>query len=524
MKKRSYLSLDSITSVLLVLGIIILINLISVGHFSRLDLTEGKIYTLSEASRRVVGQIKDRLTIKAFFSENLPDPYSSTARYLKDQLDEYKAYSHGQLAYEFLDPGTKEELEKEAASFRIPPVQVNVIQDDKFELKKVYMGLAFLYEDRQEVIPLVQNTVGLEYDITSTIKRLTSKEVKKVAFLTGHQEPDIYQEVRAVQETLAKTYDVQTLDLSDKLVPDGIEVLIVLNPKEALSDWEKLAIDQFLIKGGKVAFLINKVETQIETSKAELLDLKLDDWLTQYGVKIRSDLVFDARNTRINIQQRRGWFTITNTVPYPFFPEIHDLERSHVIAKDLENLTFYFPSSLDLSPAEKHNLTTTVLARSSKKSGLQEGQFNINPLGRLPASDFNKESIPLVAIIRGSFKSFFADRDLPDTKPVEVEEIVKEGGEGRLVVVGDGNFVQDKYLGNRNNLAFFLNLVDWLAQDEDLIAIRSREVTSRPLKEITAGKKQLVKYSSLFGPPGLVIFCGLLYWQVRRVKRKAREI
>lgn len=96
------------------------------------------------------------------------------------ELDEYKTYSHGRLSYEFLDPGSREELEKEASSFRIPPVQINIIQNDKFELKKVYMGLAFLYEDRQEVIPLVQNTIGLEYDITSTIKRLTSKEIKKV--------------------------------------------------------------------------------------------------------------------------------------------------------------------------------------------------------------------------------------------------------------------------------------------------------------------------------------------------------
>lgn len=524
MKKRYHFSLDSITSILLVLGIIILINLLSIGYFSRLDLTEGKIYTLSDASRKVIGELKDRLTIKAFFSENLPDPYSSTARYLKDQLDEYKAYSHGQLTYEFLDPGSTEELEKEAASFRIPPVQINIIQNDKFELKKVYMGLAFLYEDRQEVIPLVQNTIGLEYDITGTIKRLTSKEIKKVAFLTGHEEPDIYKDIRTAQEILAKTYNIQTLDLSDKLVPDGIEVLIVLNPKKALTDWEKLAIDQFLMKGGKVAFLINKVDTEIETSKAELLDLKLDDWLTHYGFKINADLLFDARNTRINIQQRRGWFTITNTIPYPFFPEIHDLEKSHVAVKDLENLTFYFPSSLDLSSAEKHSLTTTVLARSSKKSGLQEGRFNINPLGKMPAQDFNKEGIPLAAIIMGDFKSYFTNRDLPDTKPVEVGEIVKEGQESRIVVVGDGNFIQDKYLGNRNNLAFFLNLIDWLAQDEDLITIRSREVTSRPLKEITPGMKQLVKYSSLFGPPGLVIVCGLLYWQVRQMRRKAREI
>ncbi|MDI6792557.1 MAG: Gldg family protein [bacterium] len=432
-------------------------------------------------------------------------------------------YSHGRLSYEFLDPGSTEELEKEASSFRIPPVQINIIQNDKFELKKVYMGLAFFYEDRQEVIPLVQNTIGLEYDITSTIKRLTSKEIKKVAFLTGHEEPDIYKDIRTAQETLAKTYQVQTLDLSDKLVPDGIEVLIILNPKKVLSDWEKLAIDQFLVKGGKLAFLLNRVDTEIETSKAELLDLKLDDWLTQYGFNINSDLLFDARNTRINIQQRRGWFTITNTIPYPFFPEIHDLEKSHVAVKDLENLTFYFPSSLDLSSAEKHNLTTTVLARSSKKSGLQSGRFDINPLWRMPVQDFNKESIPLAAIIMGNFKSYFTNRDLPDTKPVAVK-IVKEGKEGRLVVVGDGNFIQDKYLGNKNNLAFFLNLVDWLAQDEDLITIRSREVTSRSLKEITPGIKKLVKYSSLFGPPGLVIICGLLYWQVRRLRRKAREI
>ena len=151
------------------LGILLVVNLFSTQIFSRLDLTECKVYTLSKGSRDLVRNLEDPLTIKAYFSEDLPPPYNTSARYLRDQLDDYKAYSGGKLKYSFVDPGSEEELEREAQSFQIPPVQVNAVEKDRIEVKRVYMGLVFLYQDKHETIPLVQGTAGLEYDIPARL-------------------------------------------------------------------------------------------------------------------------------------------------------------------------------------------------------------------------------------------------------------------------------------------------------------------------------------------------------------------
>ena len=175
----------------LVIGIVIFLNIIAVRIFTRFDLTSTKMYTLSDASKNLVKSLDDKFTVKAYFTGELPAPYNNHRRYLQDQLDEYRAYGGRNFQYEFIDPSKKEELEQEAQKNGIPPVQVQVVKEDKFQVEKAYMGLVFLYGDKQEKLPVVQNVANLEYEISSAIKKLTSKELKKVGFLTGHGEPEL---------------------------------------------------------------------------------------------------------------------------------------------------------------------------------------------------------------------------------------------------------------------------------------------------------------------------------------------
>ena len=527
LNRKVKLNLSAWSTVVLILIIVVLINLISIRVFRRLDLTEHKMFTLSSASREVAGNLDDRLTIKAYFSEDLPAPYNSMARYLKDQLDEYKAYSHGNMHYEFIDPGSEESLEEEAQSFRIPPVQVNAIENDKIEIKKVYMGLVFLYEDKTEVMPVVQSTMGLEYDITSMIKRITATQLKTVGFVTGHDEPELFKDLGSVSAVLQKNYQVRPVDLSNDLVPEDIETLMILRPQKAFSEWEQFSVDQFLMRGGKLALLINKVKTELETSQASRTYLDMDEWLRTYGVKINDDLVVDLQCNRINVQQRQGFFAMTHTVNYPFFPQVTRFDRDNVMVKGLENIALYFPSSIDTSLAGARGLEARALFWSSDRSGVQKGRFDIHPLRRLAGSVFNKKGIVLGATIRGTFSSYFADKEVPmkaDSTREEGIEIIKESpSDVRIVVVGDGTFMGDQY-GTKSNMAFFLNMVDWLSMDEGLISIRSREVTDRPLKELSGAAKRLVKYLNIFGSPLLVVLFGLAYWQIRRAKQRAMEL
>jgi gliding-associated putative ABC transporter substrate-binding component GldG len=522
-KQSGQLDINSATVFLLVTGIVIVLNLFSLNVFRRLDLTEGRVFSLSKASKEAVQELDDRLIVKAYFSEDLPPPYNNQSRYLRDKLDEYKAYSGGRFQYEFIDPGSEEKLQREAQSYRIPPLQVNAVQEDKIEIKQVYMGLVMLYEDKSEVMPVIRHVHGLEYDLTAAIKRITSMELMTVGFLTGHEEPDLGEDLSNISGSLQRQYNVIPVDLSGgSTVPADMAVLVITAPQTPLSDWEQYAIDQYIMAGGKVAFLIDKIKADISTSTAEPLTLELDDWLKNYGISIQNNLVFDALNTPINITRRQGFITISNQVNYPFFPKVNTFNRANAIVKDLENISLYFVSSLDTSAASAQGLEIEPLAYSSEKSGMQRGRFDINPYQFMRAMPYNLSNLPLAAAIRGTFKSYFADKEIPQVEGVSAPttEKLTESVENRLIVVGDGDFVRDDYRMNQSSVTFFLNIVDWLAQDEDLIAIRSKTITDRPLKELSSGSRKAVKYLNVLGTPLLVIIAGLVHWRMRRSRKR----
>jgi len=526
MKGKAGRNIGSWTNILLFVVVLVLINLVGVEFFTRLDLSKGKMYTLSSASKKIVRNLSDKLVVKAYFSEELPPPYNQNRRYLKDELDEYKAYGGGRFQYEFVDPGSEESLEREAQSFRVPPFQVNAIEKDKVELKKVYMGLVFLYEDKSETIPLVQSTSGLEYDITSTIKKITSQNLKKVGFLTGHGEPDAASQLRTISSTLEKNYTVSTVTLGyPNLVPSDLDVLLIIAPNQDIPEWDRFAIDQFLMRGGKVAFLVGKVEADISNIQARKRDLTIDEWTKGYGFRINDNLVMDAHCGMINVQERRGFFTITNMVNYPFFPEISNFNSTNPMVKDMGSLGFFFVSSIDTSGCAARGIICEPIASSSDKSRVMMGRFDINPMQQMNAAQFTSGPQLVAAAFTGKFESFWKGKSLPEppddslaTSPPAITPI-DETNDARIMVVGEGNFPQDAFLGGGPSLNFFMNLVDWLAQDEDLIQIRTREVTTSPLIDVSPGTKQFVKYANIIGPPILVIVFGIVRWMIRRGRK-----
>ncbi|MFH1862697.1 MAG: Gldg family protein, partial [bacterium] len=517
---------DAITAIILLLAILLVVNLISTQLFFRIDLSEGKVYTLSKASKEVVRDLEDKLTVKAFFTRDLPAPYNSNARFLRDMLDDYKAYSDGNLTYEFVDPGTEAELERQAQNFNIQPTQVNVVEKDKLELKKAYMGLVFLFEDKHETIPLVQSTTGLEYDITSTIKLLTAASRPKVGFLQGLGAPDSYQEMRNLRASLERNYELRAVDVSrNQLVPDDIDVLLIIGVKQDFDDWSKFAIDQFIMKGGAAAFLLNKVEADLQTSRASRAPFRIDDWTKAYGFKINDDLVMDYRCGMVYIQQRLGFFTSSHPVNYPFFPQVVNFNDQNPMVKDLENIMLFFPSTIDTTLPAGSQLEATPLFFTTEKSRRQQGRYDISPQQQIDLSSLNEGPLLLGAAVTGRFDSYFKDKSVPagDTTAASAQvSVVKQSPETRVVVIGDAHLALDAYASDPSNIAFLMNVVDWLARDEGLIHIRSREVTSRPLVETSEATRASVKYANIFLPPILVILIGVVRWQIRR-RRKSTE-
>ncbi len=525
MNTRTSLKSQSLIRLAIVLGILILLNIVSIRIFGRLDMTRNGIFTLSDASKQLMRSLDDRVSVKAYFTEDLPAPYNNNRRMLLDELNEYRAYARGNLQYEFIDP-TGEKGERDAEMQGVSPIQVQVVKDDKFEVKRGYMGVVLQYEDRKEVIPVMQNTANLEYELSSTIKKLTSKQQRKVGFLTGQGEAPLTDLSRA-QEMLRRQYELVSVDVAKNTpVPDDVGALIIAAPTSRFPEDVKFQIDQYLMRGGKIAFLLNKIDANLEARFGRPLDLNLDDLLAAYGVKINNDVVRDVRCASVSLMQQQYGFSFQSQVPYPYLPIASEFDKTNMMVKDLQGVVLFFASSVDTVGTAQRGLQAEILMRSSKQSGRQTGMLAIDPLQRYTKEDFGESGIPLAAVVSGSFNSAFTGKPIPsDTAagsapPPSTARTTSPTT--RIVVLGDGDFIRDRF-SNPDNVTFFANMVDYLMDDAGLITIRSREASSPPLEPVGDGTKKVLKYANLGLPPLLVIAYGVVRWRLRKSRKRLLE-
>jgi gliding-associated putative ABC transporter substrate-binding component GldG len=533
-------SSNALVTTLAVIGILIVANVIAFRTVARVDLTHNKNFTLSAASKKIVGELKDRLTVKAYISRGLPSQADAVQRYMRDLLEDYAAHSRGNMVWEVIDPTGDAKAESAAKAAGVNKVSMQVIAKDKFEAKEVYLGISLSYGGKTEKIPLVRNPDTLEYEITSLLKKMVTEKKKKIGFTTGSGEPTFSAGLAHAKAGLDH-YEVVTVNLKEgKPIPDDLDALIVVPGSEAYTPRAIYELDQYLMKGKAVALLIDNVVIDPKTKLGRLSKHGLDKWLKHAGVEIGSDLVLDLKNQRVQVQVQPGYAVVTN---YPPFPVITQLAKEHPIMRDLQGMVLPFVSSLSVDAAKKNTkLQVTELARSSGRSWLQKGTdfFFVDPLKLpRPTDDSPRGPFTVAAALRGTFPSYYAGKAIPaknapaGEEPKAAEPIstgddadrktVDESSQSaRLVVIGDGDFAKDSYIVNQLNKTFFYNLIDWLASDEDLIAIRAKQVRERPLKEVSGSVKNLIKYGNTFGVGFLCVAFGLLRWRLRR--QKARQL
>jgi len=506
----------------LFIGIVVAIYLLATFFFVRFDITDERLYSLSDASKRLAESLDDPVVCKLYFSEEIPAPYNANARYLKDQLYEYRAYSGGQLRFEFIDP-VKTEREQEAQALGIPPLQVQAIEKDKMELKKVYMGLAFLYEDKKEVIPVVQSTRNLEYEISSAIRKVTADKIPIVGLLAGHGELERAGGLEILSQAMDQLFETRPVRIvPGELIDSKIDVLLIIGPTESVGSWDQYAIDQFLMRGGRLAVFYDPVVTQLQEQQAMDRQTNWPGFLGYYGIGFKPGLVIDSRCARIGVTQQQGNLRFQNVVEYPYLPQVSQFNPEHLIGKDLGAVDFPFVSPLDSTRVDGAGLSLVPICWSSDRSGLRRAPYDISPVQRFLQTDFTEPGQILAAAITGRFSSAFPNGAPPDSmiNSAVLPPTLREVTDNRIVAVGDADCASDNALRNPANVAFIMNVIDWLTQEEGLIAIRSRNVTMRPLEEVSEGNRTLVKYANVFGPPLLVVLFGVWRWQSRR-RRKA---
>jgi len=180
-----------LTNILLIFSIIILFNIIGNRFFFRLDFTEDHQYTLNEATKNILNSLDAPVTITAYFSENMPPNVAKVKDDFKDMLIEYNSVSDGQIQYDFINPNVDQKTETEAQRAGIRPVLINVRERDQVKQQRAYLGAVLEYKNKKEIIPVIQPGAAMEYDLTTSIKKLTLTHKTKIAFLQGNGEPEL---------------------------------------------------------------------------------------------------------------------------------------------------------------------------------------------------------------------------------------------------------------------------------------------------------------------------------------------
>ena len=494
-------------TILLVAGILAAVNLISVNWFARVDLTDDDVYSLSDASIELVRSLDDRVTITAFFTEDLPAPYSANRRFLQDKLDEYRAFGGSNFHYVFKDPSDKDEFREEAERYRIPAVQIQVVENDNLQIKNAHMGLAIQYQDEREVIGVVQELSNLEYDITTAIKKMQRDRLPIVGFLQGHREPDPTQAMPRLMEELRKRLDVRAVTIDSAGFSTRPDVLIVVAPSDTIPDGHLRVIDRFMQEQGKAAFLVNRVQTDLQQGFGTVMDTGLEGLLESYGAKINPDLVMDEQSSAINVQRQAGFFRVLEAIQYPFLPIVTSFSDNAMVRR-LGELRLFFASSIDTTNVPA-GVEAEPLAFSTPSSGLQTGFFMLQPQ-MFQNRELNEGPFTLGAAYTGLLPS-----------PYGVSPSVSES---RMVVFGDGDFVDESLAGPiPSSIEAVLNMVDWLVLDEGILAIRSKKIDPRPLDPIDDGFKAPIKYFALLFPPFLVVVVGLFRWRRRKLEMRTGQ-
>ena len=528
---------NTLVLILVVFAILAAISFLSSRRFVRADLTDDKRYTISSSTKNVLKRLDDVVTINAYFSRE-PAQIAQIRRDVRDVLDEYRAFSN-KLQIDVIDPSDDEGEKNKLQFMGIPELQVNVFEKDKMQVANVYMGLAVIYEDKKEILPVVRNTFTLEYDLTSAILKVTRTEEKTVGFLSGHNELDIDDPQRfgEMRRELGKQYNVKKVPIDGGKEIDGdVATLVVAGPKQSLTEREKYEIDQFIMGGGRAIFLVDSIHIPEGSLQANPLTTGLNDLLEHYGVRLGNDLVQDISQGQLSYTQ--GYFRVTSD--YPYFVRIlkqfrfrsgeisKGLSDDSIVTSQLESLTLNWASSLELLSNEEDGIETIALAKTTGESWTVQSPYDIAPNAQLRPPSSARKSHTVAASLSGVFKSFYADKDIPpaldeaqtETPASEDRTTKTESDPTQIVVVGNSAFLQ---FGGQNELTFFFNTIDWLTLGDDLIHIRSHGVTDRPLKEVSEGEKLFLKFANIAGVPIVVIAFGLIRYLLRRRAKRLVE-
>ncbi|MBI4930461.1 MAG: gliding motility-associated ABC transporter substrate-binding protein GldG [Bacteroidetes bacterium] len=554
MKKRK-----DIIQLFLSIAIIVLVNFIATFFFSRFDLTSDKRYTLSPATKAMLGKLDDIIYFKVYLDGDLPAAFDRLKTSTKEMLDEMRVYSHGNIEYQFINPLESNEKKKQDDIIRqlmqkgLVPTDIQLNEKAGMTQQTIFPAALATYRTREFPVQLFKEQIGtpsdlqlnnsiqsLEYELISAIRKLTINVKEKIAFTEGHGELDST-DVADITTSLADYYTMSRIKLEGKIKNieeiNKLQTIIIAKPDSVFSEQNKFIIDQFIMQGGKVLWLVDGTYASMDSltrspeTFALAMPLNLESQLFKYGARINANLVMDMRSGVIpvpvnNKYQLLSWF---------HFPLLAQ-SNNHPIVNNINLVKGEFTSTVDTVSVS--GIKKTFLLSTSKYTNVQNApaRIDIRTIFKEPDVRFFNQAYKTVAVLlEGEFESLYKNHPLPGIDSIPEIKFREKSSPTKMIVVADGDVIKNavqhssgrayplgydiyskQTYGNKN---FILNAVNYLCDDSGLLEVRSREIKLRMMdrKKVTEEKFKWQTMNTAV-PLLLVIVFGIVQAIIRKRK------
>lgn len=518
-----------------IIGLVVL-NYLSLKYFVRLDTTDSQNFSISQTTKDIISELENDVTIEVYFSDNIPPNLTEARQNVLDLIEEYAKTSNGKIILDIKDPQSSD-FETSAQTKGIRQIQFSEYGQDKFSVAQGYLGVAFVNDSATEVIPVVASIDNLEYETTSRILKLTaSDDKKKIGFFSKFpapestetesdvpiQEQSILSTLTTIEEILGRQYGVEEIDLSSgkPINVDEFPVVVVVAPSAPLDDRDKFELDQYVMKGGSLLVLEDLLKLEMNAPVLSKTESNLNTFLEHYGITVETKVLLDESFTPI--------ISGFDQIAYPYWVLATDdgINREIPPLNTLQASTFLWTNPITKN--EKENLDYTELITTTNLAWEESGEVINIDFKEFAPSDQKKYTISY--LVEGQIDSAFKDKDIPalsDTtksdERTEEDKKIDSVESLRLVVFGDSDFISDSFINaNEQNPVLFLNLIDWMANSNDLSSIRAKGVTTRPLEALDNEDKNIYKAVNSASIPVIVTLAGITY--LRRRKNSPSKI
>ncbi len=539
-------------------------------HF-RVDLTQEKRYTLSSPTKKMLRELGDQVTVTVLLDGEMPAGFKRLSNSARELLQEFKETGKANVQYKFQRPGgdpadsTSPFSMDSVMRMGLNPtnVRVKAKEGEGEEQRYLFPGALVTYHDRVIPVDFLQGskvTDGdpfstlnnaealMEYKLAHAIQKITAETVPAVGYLLGNGEPLTYNVYDLVERTLKANYGFGFVPIdSVNVIPQDFNALVIMKPTVRFTDAQKLKIDQYIMHGGKVIWLIDKLDASMDSLMRKKSDfvafdfgLNLDDLLFRYGVRINPDLVQDLQCDSLPlVVGNLGDQPQMNMQPWPYFPLLASYS-GHPIAKNIDLVSSMFPNSIDTVKATGVHKTVLLASSANSRSLSTPAIVSLNSVKtEEDLKTFNKVNIPVAVLLEGRFSSLFTNR-LSQATMDTLAGLYKQPfraapvQDNKMIVIADGDIASNVVTKSQGPLTmgynqftnyqyankdFILNSIEYLVNPSGILETRAKDYTLRLLDpaKVEAEKTQW-QLINIGVPVLLVVVFGFVYQALRKRK------